>query len=174
MVPLQSSSCLIPDLVNARPFPSALTTMAFDHSRQRWFGTCSCKPAPRGLPSSEKQLRATWPCGPFALVAHNYGQSAPYCLFAPTGIAVPPRTAGFGKWQDWIAPAAGFHRIGGRIIAHRECASGCITLQPAPARFSIEVAQNPVLRDVHPYAAVSKVADVADRSVGQWGSAVVA
>jgi hypothetical protein len=72
------------------------------------------------------------------------GQSAPYCLFAPTGIAVPPRTAGFGKWQDWIAPAAGFHRIGGRIIAHRECASGCITLQPAPARFSIEVAQKPL------------------------------
>jgi hypothetical protein len=61
---------------------------------------------------------------------------------------VPPRTAGFGKWQDWIAPAAGFHRIGGRIIAHRECASGCITLQPAPARFSIEVAQNPVCREL--------------------------
>src|SRR5580692_1240058 len=50
--------------------------MAFDHSRQRWFGTCSCKPAPRGLPSSEKQLRATWPYGPFALVAHNNGQTA--------------------------------------------------------------------------------------------------
>jgi hypothetical protein len=29
---------------------------------------------------------------------------------------MPPRGAGFGKWQDWIAPAAGFHRIGGRII----------------------------------------------------------
>ncbi len=60
---MQSSSCLIPDPVNARPFPSALTTMALGHSRRRWFGTCSCKPVPRGLPSSDKQLRATWPHG---------------------------------------------------------------------------------------------------------------
>src|SRR5262250_36988 len=29
--------------------------MAFDHSRRRWFGTCSCKPIPRGLPSSVEQ-----------------------------------------------------------------------------------------------------------------------
>ena len=57
----------------------------------------------------------------FCWLRPSDGQSAPYCLFAPTGIAVPPRTAGFGKWQDWIAPAAGFHRIGGRIIVHREC-----------------------------------------------------
>jgi hypothetical protein len=43
------------------------------------------------------------------------------------------------KWQDWIARAAGFHRISGRIIAHRECRqwqhniafSGNIPLQPA-------------------------------------------
>src|SRR5262249_16143956 len=35
------------------------TTMAFDHSRRRWFGTCSCKPVPRGLPSSVKQLRTS-------------------------------------------------------------------------------------------------------------------
>ena len=63
MVPLGSSSCLIPDPVKARPFPSALTTMALGHSRRRWFGTCSCKPVPRGLPSSDKQLRATWPHG---------------------------------------------------------------------------------------------------------------
>ena len=55
MVPLRSSSCLSPDLVLARPFPSALTTVAFDHSRRRWFGTCSCKPIPRGLPSSVEQ-----------------------------------------------------------------------------------------------------------------------
>jgi hypothetical protein len=27
----------------------------------------------------------------------DYGQSAPYCLFAPTGVAIPPRTAGFGN-----------------------------------------------------------------------------
>ena len=33
--------------------------MAFDHSRRRWFGTCPCRPVPRGRPSSVKQLRAT-------------------------------------------------------------------------------------------------------------------
>src|SRR5260370_32254066 len=47
------------DLVVARPFPSAFTTIAFDYSRRRWFETCSCKPVPRGLPSSVKQLRTT-------------------------------------------------------------------------------------------------------------------
>ncbi len=46
---LQSSSCLIPDLVIARPFPSALTTMVFDHSRRRWFGACPCRPVPVGI-----------------------------------------------------------------------------------------------------------------------------
>jgi len=40
-----------------------LTTMAFDHSRRRWFGTCPCRPVPRGLPSSVKQLRTTQPFG---------------------------------------------------------------------------------------------------------------
>ena len=48
-----------------------LTTMAFDHSRRRWFGTCSCQPVPRGLPSSIKQLHTLGPPRPFALVAHN-------------------------------------------------------------------------------------------------------
>jgi hypothetical protein len=47
------------DLVVARPFPSAFTTIAFGYSRRRWFETCSCKPVPRGLPSSVKQLRTT-------------------------------------------------------------------------------------------------------------------
>src|SRR5262249_27521900 len=28
-------------------------------SRRRWFGACSCKPTPRGLPSSVKQLRTS-------------------------------------------------------------------------------------------------------------------
>src|SRR5262249_17825116 len=61
VVPLRSSSCLTPDLVLARPFPSAFTTLDFVQSRRRWFGTCSCKPIPRGRPSSVKQLRATRP-----------------------------------------------------------------------------------------------------------------
>ena len=55
VVPLRSSSCLSPDLVLARPFPSAFTTLDFVQSRRRWFGTCSCKPVPRGLPSSVEQ-----------------------------------------------------------------------------------------------------------------------
>src|SRR5260370_30161476 len=38
--------------------------MAFAHSRRRWFGTCSCKPVPRGRPSSVKQLHTLDPFGP--------------------------------------------------------------------------------------------------------------
>ena len=71
VVSLQSSSCQSPDLVLPRPFPPALTTMAFDHSRQGWFGTCSCQPVPRGRPSSIKQLHTLGPPRPFALVAHR-------------------------------------------------------------------------------------------------------
>jgi hypothetical protein len=37
--------------------------MALNHSRRRWFGTCSCKPVPKGPPSSVKQLRTTRPLG---------------------------------------------------------------------------------------------------------------
>src|ERR1017187_10582169 len=70
VVPLRYSSCQSPDLVLPRPFPPVLTTMAFDPSRRRWFGTYSCKPVPRGLPSSVKQLHTLGPPRPFALVAH--------------------------------------------------------------------------------------------------------
>ena len=35
------------------------TTMPFEHSSSRLFGTYSCKPMPRGLPSSLVQLRDT-------------------------------------------------------------------------------------------------------------------
>src|SRR5450755_5068076 len=74
VVPLRSSSCQSPDLVLPRPFPSVLTTRAFDQSRRRWFGTCSCQPVPRGQPSSIKQLHTLGPPRPFALVAHNRRQ----------------------------------------------------------------------------------------------------
>src|SRR5471030_63970 len=77
VVPLRSSSCQSPDLVLPRPFPSVLTTRAFDHSRRRWFGTCSCQPVPRGPPSSIKQLHTLGPPRPFALVAHDRRHSAP-------------------------------------------------------------------------------------------------
>ncbi len=75
VVPLRSSSCQSPDLVLSRPFPPVLTTMAFDHSRRRWFETCSCKPVSRGLPSSIKQLHTLGPPRPFALVAHSRRRS---------------------------------------------------------------------------------------------------
>src|SRR5476649_101005 len=76
VVPLRSSSCQSPDLVLPRPFPSVLTTRAFDHSRRRWFGTCSCQLVPRGPPSSIKQLHTLGPPRPFALVAHGHQRSA--------------------------------------------------------------------------------------------------
>src|SRR5271154_1776473 len=75
VVPLRSSSCQLPDLVLPRPFPSVLTTMAFDHSRRRWFGTRSCKLVPRGLPPSVKQLHTLDPPRSSALVAHNHRQT---------------------------------------------------------------------------------------------------
>src|SRR5262249_44158529 len=56
---------------NSRPFPSAFTTSSFGQSRRRWFGTCSCKPVPRGRPSSVEQLRTSSAFRLFAvLVAH--------------------------------------------------------------------------------------------------------
>src|SRR4051794_29954193 len=76
VVPLRSSSCQSPDLVLPRPFPSVLTTMAFDQSRRRWFGTCSCQPVPRDLPSSIKQLHTLGPPRPFALVAHCHRRTS--------------------------------------------------------------------------------------------------
>src|ERR1700690_482581 len=82
VVPLRSSFCRPPDPVLPGPFPSALPTMAFDHSRRRGFGTCPCKPAPRGLPSSIKQLHTLGPPRPFALVAHSRPRNVrarPFC-----------------------------------------------------------------------------------------------
>src|ERR1035437_4632341 len=93
VVPLRSSSCQSPDLVLPRPFPSVLTTRAFDHSRRRWFGTCSCQPVPRGRPSSIKQLHTLGPPRPFALVAHDRRRSGPQpCPPLPVSRARPPPT----------------------------------------------------------------------------------
>src|ERR1700722_6674292 len=93
VVPLRSSSCQSPDLVLPRPFPSVLTTRAFDHSRRRWFGTCSCQPVPRGLPSSIKQLHTLGPPRPFALVAHHHRRTAPRLprCAPPSSAMLPPR-----------------------------------------------------------------------------------
>src|ERR1039457_1952536 len=86
VVPLRSSFCQSPDLVLSRPFPSALTTMAFDHSRRRWFETCSCKPVPRGRPSSVEQLHTLSPFGPLrswrTIVSMIKNQPGKYTLTA--------------------------------------------------------------------------------------------
>jgi len=48
-----------------------LTTLTFDQRRRRWFGTCPCRPVPRGLPSSVVQLRTpTASSTAVVLVAH--------------------------------------------------------------------------------------------------------
>ena len=42
--------------ITSQPFTGTLTTTALDRSSFQRFGTCSCKPIPRGLPSSVVQL----------------------------------------------------------------------------------------------------------------------
>ena len=49
-------------------FPLTLTTTALYRCSLRWFEACSCKPTPRGLPSSSVQLRTLYIKS--ALVAH--------------------------------------------------------------------------------------------------------
>src|ERR1019366_897767 len=96
VVSLRSSSCQSPDLVLPRPFPSVLTTRAFDHSRRRWFGTCSSQPVPRGQPSSIKQLHTLGPPRPFALVAHSHPHSSRFApeTALPAGFAASLSTSG--------------------------------------------------------------------------------
>ena len=60
MVRLRSSLWVLPAAILCRDFSSTLTTVAFDHSRLRRFEACSCKPAPRGPPSSSAQLRTLY------------------------------------------------------------------------------------------------------------------
>src|SRR5947199_10826016 len=111
VVPLRSSSCQSPDLFLPRPFPSVLTTMAFDHSRRRWFGTCSCKPVPRGLPSSVKQLRTLGPLRPFVLVAHSRRHTGRTCdPVVPT--PCPTRRAGCSTAAVIVA-----HLVGSLLFA---------------------------------------------------------
>ncbi len=43
-------------MILSHDFSLTLTTLALDQSSLRWFEACSCKPAPRGLPSSSTQL----------------------------------------------------------------------------------------------------------------------
>src|SRR5579871_2101647 len=111
VVPLRSSSCQSPDLVLPRPFPSVLTTMAFDHSRRRWFGTCSCQPVPRGPPSSIRQLHTLGPPRPFALVAHGHPHNGPSSLPSPPA----PSTNRAGANRCWITMARSLPLVGSRL-----------------------------------------------------------
>src|ERR1051325_3743083 len=101
VVPLRSSSCQSPDLVLPRPFPSVLTTRAFDQGRRRWFRTCSCQPVPRGQPSSIKQLHTLGPPRPFALVAHGHRHSGPSLSPSPPA----PSTDRADANRCWTAAA---------------------------------------------------------------------
>ena len=61
---------------SAGPFPTTLTTRALDPCSLRRFGACSCKPTPRGLPSSPVQprgARSPTNVGPkISLVVNDY------------------------------------------------------------------------------------------------------
>ena len=58
MVRFRSSSRYIPATILCRDFSLMPTTLALYQRSLRWFEASSCKPAPRGLPSSLAQLRA--------------------------------------------------------------------------------------------------------------------
>ena len=58
MVRFRSSSRYIPATILCRDFSLTLTTLALYQRSLRRFEACSCKPAPRGHPSSLAQLRA--------------------------------------------------------------------------------------------------------------------
>jgi hypothetical protein len=53
------------------------------------------------------------------------GQSAPYCLFAPTGVAMPPRTAGFGNRDRF--------ELNGKIGLHRRQDNSASGMLPVAA-----------------------------------------
>jgi hypothetical protein len=70
VVSFQSSSCLLPDPVIAGPFAFALTTMAFDQSRRRWFGIRSCKPIAEGPSLIGKAVTRDFPFSSFSRSWH--------------------------------------------------------------------------------------------------------
>ncbi len=53
----RSTPRLSPDMVNAMPFPSTLTTRALDPSSSWRFEACACTPAPGGPPPSSTKHR---------------------------------------------------------------------------------------------------------------------
>src|SRR5262245_13690557 len=74
--------------------------MAFDHSRRRWFGVCSCKPTPRGLPSSVKQLRTSSAFRLFAVLVAHYSRYTGQVNSHRGGISNLRFRGLPGMWQD--------------------------------------------------------------------------
>src|SRR5262245_41997917 len=110
VVPLRSSSCLLPDQVYSRPFPSAFTTLPFEQSRRRWFGTCSCKPVPRGRPSSVEQLRTSSAFRPFAVLVAHYNR-VPFTLSTAAALRDT-----FQQLKQELVNAAAFCRSHPRLV----------------------------------------------------------
>jgi len=63
-------------MILSHDFSLTLTTLALDQSSLRWFEARSCKPAPRGFPSSLAQLR-TPSKNKCALLAHFIADIGP-------------------------------------------------------------------------------------------------
>src|SRR5215475_106202 len=83
-----------------RPFPSAFTTLPFEQSRRRWFGTCSCKPIPRGRPSSVEQLRTSSAFRPFAVLVAHYNRETADLNRSDVLLHIPYRRA----MMRWTPP----------------------------------------------------------------------
>src|SRR5262249_16051712 len=57
-------------------------TLPFEQSRRRWFGTSSCKPVPRGRPSSVEQLRTSAAFRLFAVLVADYNRDTGDVFFS--------------------------------------------------------------------------------------------
>src|SRR5215510_5571714 len=84
--------------------------MAFDHSRRRWFGTCFCKPVPRGLPSSVKQLRTSSAFRPFAVLVAHYNRVTVDLNFCVLGQVQRSPHRGLGYIVQLLTCENGFFR----------------------------------------------------------------
>src|SRR5215471_9503592 len=72
VVPLRSSSCRSPDPVNPSLFLPRSRPWLLAKAAEGGFGACSCKPTPRGRPSSVKQLRTSSAFRLFAVLVAHY------------------------------------------------------------------------------------------------------
>src|SRR5215469_10027133 len=150
VVSSRSSSCQSPDLVLPRPFPSALTTMAFDHSRRRWFGTCSCQPVPVGIELRRACCR--WRVTSLALSIARWDLISTMATFpeAPQG---PSHNAYISEsvtihyrwsplWGASLTVLRRIHREGGDCVVCKSPSGSDYSLPPARTRACAASAQN--------------------------------